>query len=273
MPFLRINGIEVPVANDEAEETPEEIGVTDERALDGSSLDSRRAVKGSWKLKTTPQVPATGHAFKQLLLGAGHSWDFEDPRGFYSWNGLAYDSKDAGVTIDTAHALFGTKSMKLNATGDKVQFAALVGAVRWTVAIFVWDAGTALFRHVLINDNGDVWVNGVSAAMPAVVDVTVTNGVVKLENADAGSIWIDELLILPYRVPADWPLQMFRLASVSLKSVPPLHHLYADGSFIENGLEVKTVRAKVGAVKPSQGTIGGVWYPNLLSVEAELFEV
>jgi hypothetical protein len=69
MPYLTIGGVAVAVAADSGEAAPRVIG-TRERAIDGTLVEDRTAVKWEISAESPPLAPAAGLALANLLLDA-----------------------------------------------------------------------------------------------------------------------------------------------------------------------------------------------------------
>lgn len=109
MAFLRVNGIDVSVANDSASVTPEVVGESG-RAPDGSLWVQRTAIKGGYSFSTPPRTAQEAIALQLLVLGEGHVWPFSSSLGLYSSRGALITSSGAAITRAGATGKFGADS-------------------------------------------------------------------------------------------------------------------------------------------------------------------
>jgi len=73
MPFLTLNGWQIPVSGGEIE--PREVG-GQRRSQNGSMFVQRVAVKRRWRFTTAPMTFSDAHALMGLVLGEGQRWQF-----------------------------------------------------------------------------------------------------------------------------------------------------------------------------------------------------
>lgn len=264
--FLRLNGIPVPVLDGSAKlRAPEELGQS-ERAVDGSLRIHRRAIKQPWDFSIAHQVAATALAFRDLLLGKGQTWGFDSN---------LYGSKGTGPSAATnavqgATAKYGAGGCTLTATSGTITWIALplLSGGPWTVS--VWrKVGAGAWVHYLKTSAGSVWTDGVLTGSTAWLTVTTAAGAVKIDADAASTTHIDDLVVLPYAVPSDWPASIHGYGA----AFSPLARLYADGLFIEANSKTVTTKGEVGGAELVQGTLSGSFAGNLHVVQASLIEV
>lgn len=258
--FLRINGIPLAVLDGSAGLSVEEIGGL-ERAVDGTAITNRRAVKGSWGFTLAHSAAATALAWRDLLLGRGHRWAFDSH--LYSSKGLG-PSSSSGATISATQSKFGGSSLKIVDTGSYVA-AALPSGSPWTVLLWRYVAG---WKHYAVTSAGTKYEDGV-AGVYTTTWLSVSSGSVTLANAEGADRYYDDLVVLPCIVPATWPASVFGYGA----AFSPLAKLYADGLAIEAGALTKTVRGSVGRASMVQATSAGAWASNLHVLDFTLTEV
>jgi hypothetical protein len=268
--MLRVSGIAVPVLVEGASETPMPIGET-ERAEDGSKIINRRTIKGAWKLKVAHRSPTDGVAWRKLLMGEGETFDF---------NSSLYGSKGSAPSAATnatqnATAKYGAGGCQLTASTGTISYAVLpINGTKWTV--MVWrKVGAGAWVHYITTSTlkaaGDAYVDGVLNTSEATSWLTVTTatGTVKLDADGASTTNIDDLVILPFEIPSDWPASIVAYAAAFSR----LARLDVDGDLIDANVGVKTVCANVTGVEMVPGTLAGVYAQSNRVLDVELEEV
>lgn len=262
MSFLKVNGIEVPVADGSASEEQEVIG-SNERAVDASSLVHRRAIKGRWTFETALRPAATAIAFRKLLQGLGHVWSFEST--VYSSKGLG-PSTLGGLVVSSTTAVWGSKSGKIAAAGSDSVFGNVWPSNSpYTVAFWNKD-GAGAWTHYVLTSTPACWVSGVAGADPGVL--TPDSSGFTLEKHATNDRYWDDIIALPYVVPDDWPGQMYAFTS----PWAGLPRLYASGDFLEDDGGTKTVVGAVDGLVSVQGYYGGSFHDNLQRLAGKLEE-
>lgn len=229
MPMLSLNGISIPISqNDNAKRGIIQIGES-VRAVDGTMRAHRRVLKRTWEFATPVQDPLTAWATRRLILGEGHYWSFDDStKGFYSSKGLPY-SAATGATLTAGSAYIGAGKLSLSATTGTITFTALplLTSQPWTV-IVARNVNAGGWNHYIKDSAGNVWTNGVLTGSTPWLTVTGSAGTVKIDADATFATTVDELVVLPYRIPADWASQIYTYANGGLQWAP-LARLYADG--------------------------------------------
>lgn len=216
--FLQLNGVNWPVSTDQAQPKDVEIGQTI-RAIDGTEVGTRRALKREWKLKTIPYSPTDALAFRYAVRGEGHHWSFDSnsPTGtyLYSDKGLLNSASSGTLTYATStpSPKFGAGELEIS-SGGSVTWAALVGedgntAGSWSV--IVWFYNGSSWDGYAVSYNGSSYVqykNGVVGlpALPGFISAS-GSGLALLGKGYGGSnqvAYFDDLVVLPYLArPAD----------------------------------------------------------------------
>lgn len=205
MSFLYLNGILVPCAVDGGAKRKLEQQGANVRAVDFSLRINRRTMKrGPWSLRTPLLGTVEAEAIRGLVLGLGHNWSFDDAtKGLYSGKGLG-PSASTNSVLSTANPFQGARHIRQTATSGTITFTALpLNSPHWTV-IVARDTGSG-YKHYIVTDvsqaAGEAWEDGVYGSVAtAWLTVTPSVGTVKLDAAGSTTD-IDELVVLPYRIP------------------------------------------------------------------------
>lgn len=263
--FLRVNGITAKILVPDAGMDVEEVGDKDV-AVDGSELSSRRTLKMVFNVKLGLYIPRTALAWRRLLMGEGHSFNFDS--NLYSSKGLPPTSIGAGVAQTGASSKFGAGCMSMPATRT-ITYTALSGATFYSIAYWA-KVGAAAWNHHVRN-SGSFWLNGVATGVDP--GFASASGTIVTMTADGGSTTlIDDLVILPFSVPTDWPAQMYAWGTTYASPFSDLPKLTIDGLLNDDGIGTRSVIGSDVKTKPQQGVISGVRYPNVTTVEAMLRE-
>lgn len=248
MSDLTINGIVLSVRPGPSV-TPEEIGERG-RAFDGTPFSAIRAVKQHGSFTTTPLAKATAEAFRKLLTGHhAYNWSFEATDN-YSLQGHAPTLAN-GAARSTAQYKFGAASMLIPvATSGTAAWTVGVDAA-WSVAFWMKDTG---WHHYVLTSTGVKYIDGVAGAW-TIDFIAVSAGVLTLSKGSAVvDLYFDDLLYVPFVVPADWPLQQTNHAA-QLSALPILA---AAGDVLPASM---TAIGHVTSVRPLQ--LGGTLYETL----------
>ena len=263
--FLRVNGIIARVLRDQASTSIEEIGDTD-RAVDGSELASRRALKSVFSMTLGQFAPRTAIAWRDLLLGKGHSFSFDSH--LYSAKGLPPTTIGSGVAQAATTPKFGAGVLSMPATRT-ITYTALPGATFYTVAYWA-KVGAGNWTHY-VTTGSSFWTNGVAAGSDP--HIGVAGSVVTVTADGVDTTLIDDLVILPFKAPTDWPAQMYSYGNTDGQPFSDLHRLKIDGLLNDDNIGTKTVVGRGVSVKPMQAAISGTRYANVSEVQVELAEV
>lgn len=267
--ILRISGIPIPILTEAASHTTTQIG-ENERAEDGSMIISRRALKENYKLKIAHQIPTDAIAYRELFLGRGHTWNFDT---------TVYSSKGLGPTVLTntvinATSKYGAGGAQQTASSGRFRAIALpANGTKWTVMLWR-KIGAGAFVHYIVTNTtkgaSQAYVNGVLASDTTVwLGVSTSTGTVTLDADGASTTNIDDLVILPYEIPASWPANIFAYGA----AFSQLAYLDVDGDLIDANLVTKSCKGGVSGISVQPGWLNGVYYQSIRVVDAELEEV
>lgn len=273
--FLTVNGIVLPCAAEGGgNHAVTQLGES-KRAIDGTLRVHRRVVKRQWSFRSTPQLAPTALAFRDLLLGRGHYWSFDNiagTAGLYSSKGLGPTGAITGVTLAAAAPapILGAGRVAISA-GNSLVFT--LGAGLLGIDVFAWvNVNSAGWNHIIKDDAGVVYTNGALAGAAAMISITLATGVVTL-SAPAVSHAFDELVIVPYRVPSDWPAQIYAY-QLAGSQWSQLAQLKVAGDGIDGNSGTAIVKAEPGALEIFPGSLStGAFKPNLHTVAFQLDEI
>lgn len=208
MPFLRINGIQVAVADATAMRKLTRQGKR-ARGFRGQLRDMRRGIRRSWEMETVPMNFADAEPMIRIINGEGHHVDFAD--GLQASTGLNPRAGNANVILRPATmGAWGRGVMQARAgliPLDSQIMSYDIQAreqdwtvIMWTHATGVW-TGSALrsdgigYRAGVVNANA--LKRGVS---PDGVFLTQADGVITLwlDTTAPANVHMDDLVLLPY---------------------------------------------------------------------------
>lgn len=256
--FLRLNGIAVPVAVGSSPTAAREFIGKNRRAVDGSMVASRRAVKGVWKFGTAIRAAPEALAWRDLIVGLGHVLSF-DAQTSYTSKGMAPVSVAGGWSFTTSGPKYGAACAQWT-TGNAV-WAFFSSTSPWTLAWWV-NESAAGWHHYVQNSAGTKWIDGVLAPGGSMLGfVGVTAGVATFGSVTASKI--DDIVALPFLAPNDWAAQIYGFGS----AFGLLPALTADGEFIEQNTAVSVLGGE-----PTGKLLRGATAKNLHDFSFELFE-
>lgn len=279
--YMTINGIPIPCLVEGAEVETEQIGDS-ERAESLALIEHIEGEKFRAKHRLVPQTRANAFAYRQLINGAGHYWSFDTD--VYSSGGLGPQAQNGGALASDQKWL-GAQSLKFlfSDTGRNISYDALPANVPtgWTVAFAARETGGAVWEHWLATSvlgmGGAVWYkNGVGGfgVGPYSASINTALGRVTLQG-DVNTTWFDELVILPYAVPAAWIPLMYAFQNPGGGNTQwsNLRELKLQGDVLEEGgTKVVTGRVLRRDVEPIV-IPGSGFQPSARAFDFELTEV
>lgn len=245
MPFCVLGGITIPIAAGEATKRREIIGERT-RAFSGELRSSVRARKDSFPMRTIPMAPALADAIVALVEGQGHRWAFDEH--LYSDKGLGlFAGSGAGASLGTTAPVpkYGAKRLGLAAAASVTYATALGGA--WTVMVWRW-SGSA-WVHYAIRSDGAKWI-GVARNDAAATPWLQVDGAGNVTIVAGGAEFYDDLVCLPYLVPAEW-VAAWAVRSSAFSPLPRLHLTGDIGTALVEGEaeSVPAIRANIAGGK------------------------
>ncbi len=234
--FLRLNGLIVPVAVGSSPEIAQETIGKMRRSINGTAVVPRRARKGGWKFGITPKTAAEALAWRELIAGAGHVLSF-DSSNWYTSKGMAPVSVAGGWSFETTNQLFGAACAKWT-TGNAVWQMFSTSSL-WTVAWWL-NQSSGGWHHYVQTSAGSKYIDGVLTPGGSMLGFgSVSSGALTLGSTTASLL--DDLVAIPYVVPAAWAPQMFRWGGDEQHPFSQLPVLTADGLFIEQNVATTVV--------------------------------
>ena len=233
MPFLTLNGLEVPVRNGSAQrEADERIGEVT-RAWGGQLRKSEQARKQAYACETPIVTAADAKAYRGLIEGDGHYWGFETD--VYSSKGLGPSAGTAPTISNTIQQVGANSGRQTN--GHSVTFPTELGS-EWTVA--VWRGPSVGLAHVVVRSDGAKWEDGVRNDALVTTWLSVSSGSLSIANSTGANVYYDELIAVPYKMLDTWPPLVFARGdgNVAWSSLPALQ---ADGDLIDTTSELSVI--------------------------------
>lgn len=236
MPFLSINGVEVPVAVDTMTEEVREVGATIQ-AFSGALVRSRIATKRDIEFEIPLIEPVLSGQWERWIRGEGEAWNFTT---LYGSKGTAPQSGYAGV-IDAGTGIGSTASL-LVSSGSHAYRVAPSGS-SWTIAFWYSSTSPVSYTHYVITSAGKKWVNGVRNDAASTAFVAVSSGIMTLTGG--ANRRIDNLFAFPATVDDSWPPDFYGTAGAGLVAAgtasPPYLTLTGDAI-------LETTRTAMGEV-------------------------
>ncbi len=201
MAFCRLNGYTLEIEADRGLDIDTfEIGGID-RTVSGSAIGVARAHKMRFNLTTTLQTAALSDSIRQLVMGVGDVWHFDESASTdWQWsvngNGAASGVADGS---SLASGKFG-RGLRITAT-DQVTWTTNTGSV-WTVMVWFYTGGA--WVHYIVRSDAAKWVDGVrndAASTPFIANTTTTTALGDV--ASAGNQDFDDLVVLPHLLHPD----------------------------------------------------------------------
>ncbi len=111
------------------------------------------------------------------------------------------------------------------------QWAIVESGAPWSLSWWAYRGG---WDHWFTTSEGTKWKNGLLTTGSLAGLVGVTSGVATFNYSQGNPTGIDDVVALPYVVPADWPAQIYAFGY----AFGLLPQLTADGLFIERNSRV-----------------------------------
>lgn len=273
--FLKLNGIAVPVLVDGAE-YEHQLLTDSARAESMALIENIEAEKGVWRFSLQPQTRANAFAFRQLINGAGHYWGFDAASpGVYSSRGLGPSALTNSVFSAGAAWLGAGKLSQTLSTGTVTWPALRPGSADgWTVMV-ARKVGAAAWGHHIVNSGEGAYFNGAFSGVstPPWMTINTTTGTVKLDADAVDTTLLDELVILPFSMPAAWVWSAFDQQNPAGGNTQwsSLRQLKLQGDVLaEGGTKVVVGKVTREGIAPY---VIGTFQPSARELEFELTEV
>jgi hypothetical protein len=236
MAFLTLNGVEIPVSST--------AGATIERVRQGeygrtATHAARSFVNASSdarKATTTLAINSTALMYQQVIRGLGHVWSFND--GLYSSKGLGpIPPLPVGYSIlADAGVSGGDPALQIVEDTALVYINPYYLTGAWTLAAWSDKEGEGYY-HYTWTSTGDTYGNGVLGANVGAEYIATAGTITMGVPGGVGNVSFDEMILLPYVVPATWPAWVYALG-VAGTPLPPLSYVLAEGDWYGSATQV-----------------------------------
>jgi len=207
MSALKLNGIEVDtvVSVSDLKHATRDIGER-ETAADGSLVITRSARKLDLFFTTVLLSLELAQIWWSFFTGEGEVWSFDT--SLYGSKGTG-PSSVTNTAVSAGSAKYGAGKLEVGASGsitwDDVTANSFGRATAWTVC--VWrTAGSEV--HYVVNSLGQKWVDGVRNDVASTTWLAVSSGDLTISNGGGAAVIYDDLVVVPYVMPEDWPAQV-----------------------------------------------------------------
>lgn len=231
MAVLSINGINAGAliaAGDEPKGERRDIGEMSQ-ATDGTLSITRQARKRDLRFKSVPITRSDADAWESLIIGEGEVWSFDS--SLYGSKGLG-PSANVGCTQQTNTSKFGTGRLHVPDTTGSISFPAASNifgkSTDWSVGVYRSTDGAFSWAHTFVRSDGAKWIDGVRNDGASTTWLSVTSGVVTIENTGFASFLCDDLVILPFKVLDAWPPLIYARAA----AYPPAPYVDLTGDWV-----------------------------------------
>lgn len=286
--MLAVNNLAVPVADAKLVGKREEVGGA--RRWGGQWADQRRRILRTWEVETPPLVMDRATRLKHWIMGRGHHWSFDVD--LYSDKGLGPSTYSAAPVIATGVTKFSEPSTAFAFIGSAGQTCTwtlpLDGPdASWTVARWVWvqTDGTPSWRHYVDTYDAktatqsfykDNVVTGVGSILNyaltfSTASVAYLQRARNLANSANDSVWVEDLVMVPYAMDTDMVAALF--AAPATSPFGPCPDVRVTGDLIEEAGPV-VARAVLTRRPYLQGQPAGLaWQDNMGTLVFQLHEV
>lgn len=226
MPFLALNGIEIPVlADDGASLSLEPVGADWRSETTGRLRRGVRAFKREWSFKTPPLALADARAYVGLIEGEGEVWSFDG----HAWSDAGLAATLAGSLADVSVSPKFGSSYLFGGTPNTFPVGA---AQSWTAAVWYYASGWQLY---VVRDRAGVRSYTLNAS------TSETAGTPAFFGASGSSLLLnggtfDQFIFTPYVWPVAWGATLHASSNAF-----PLPSLRASGDFAPSAVTVRCV--------------------------------
>lgn len=245
MALMKLNGINLGVlmaVSIEPKVAARDVGDTTV-AVDGTTRVTRNARKLDTSFMSVPLSVADAHAWRSFITGEGEVWSFD--AHLYGSKGTAATATNAVQSAGSAK--FGAGKLSVGATTGTISFLAAVNSwgdsSAWSVGVWRYEA--AAWHHYLVRSDDAKWVDGARNDAASTAWLSVASGTVTIANTTGSAVLYDDLVVLPFLVPVDWPAQWVAAGA----AFGPLPFHAATGDWVTE----QATRAVVGFVETENG--------------------
>lgn len=239
MPVLAINNVPLPVKEEDLKTQFEQVGESG-RAASGTWRNHRRYQKRVWEFSLKHQTITDARAWAALLRGEHHVFSFDS--NVYSSKGQPPIAGHSATIISTAPK-YGANCLNVpSATSISWLIGVGGGDVNnpLSYAVAVWREESAVWKHYLVNSNGQKWENGVRNDAASTSFIVVSPAGTVALSGNVGLTKFDDLVVWPTPLPTTWPPLIYSMAKAYPRA--PRLEAYGDlipGSTITNCLYVQ----------------------------------
>lgn len=275
--MLSVNGIELPIATDTLVHNVEEVGESS-RAVSGTLLSDRRAMKRAWAFRLALQPRYEALFLKEVLLGAGDVWSFD--AHLYSSRGNPATVTGSGAGISATRSKFGAQSCKLPSAGTLVlpvtttygctAFAWVWNGSAWVLEVVSFQGGatTTSYYARTVSAGGTV----AASSWPGVW----TQSASSLTLTAPAETWVDDFWLVPRTIAgvSEPDLWLATMATVGVPRGPaPRVHVTGMDDLTMSGTPYAVCLGSVDEM-PTRGAMrGGSWDAQGYELEATLVEI
>jgi hypothetical protein len=236
MPFLKLSGLEIPVAVDTLAESVREIGQT-VQSFSGALVRNRQTTKRDLEFETSFLEPVLSGQWERWVRGEGEMWTFST---LYGSKGTAPETSYSG-SIEASTGVGGSSCL-LVSSGTHAYRVAPSGS-SWTIAFYYSTTSPSSFTHYVITSAGKKWVDGVRNDSASTTFVAVSSGIMTLTGG--ANRRMDNLFAFPATVDDSWPPLFYGTAGngIVASGLAAMPTLYLEGDVI-----LETTRTALGEV-------------------------
>lgn len=242
--WLKINSINIPVADETFDEGVREIGdIT--TAFNGAMIRSRRTTKRDMTFDTIWLESNEDAAWERFIRGEGEFFSFST---LYGSKGTAPDVGYSGV-VEASNGPSGAPSL-LVSTGTHV-YTCLPSGGPYTVSLWYSNNSTpgAGYSYYTVNSASQKWVNGSRNDAASTTFMSVSGG--KLTLTGGANRRFAYIHVFPWTTPTSWPPVFFSGdIAAGLVAQPSLR---VTGDAIADG----SARSMLGSVEGNTARVGG----------------
>lgn len=268
MAFLTVNGYTIPIASATPRKNFSRKGARG-RSVKGQLRDGRRGRRRIWSMNTPPLEPLEGEAIENLIWGKAHVAHFFD--GLNAETGLNPKPGFSGVSLSMSVGLgLETGYLEIAGSGSSplIEYDAQLDD-EWTI---LWHEGTGTWEGGALRDDGTGYLAGVqdnnAGSTSTDVQISVSGGVLSVSNANASTVNLDQLVVLPWRASVGMLAFWTGITSDALWGRAPV--LAIGGDVIQE--EKIYAYGQVSSANFVQFSASSAWVNNGVSVDFEILE-
>lgn len=258
---LTVCGIPIPVVDSSRTRVP--LGEIT-RSESGAVRNTERGEFYDYRFQTAIMTQEEGAAMRSLISGKGEVFAFNlsDVVGSYLWSSRGRVIQQGGDLSTVTAVTFpkhGDRAASVSDLGG-APYVLLPVSSTWTLMGWMKDVIGTGWHHFIITSSGAEWQDGVFMADPGQTvyeffNVNVEADGLAFNTQTVGPFICDDLVYLPFSVPAAWPPLLYAFHNAN--PWPALPFVTAGGARFGN--VATKVMGKVGEVQHPEYMSGGVW--------------